>query len=110
MATFEIEASEWKGFFDGFSRRHDGWHVTVELLEPRLGDQIELVDMTLMGISSESNDPHQIEVRVCDGSGRQLTHTIDAPLRVWLKQDWAATEEVLEIVGERGTSLLFCRP
>jgi hypothetical protein len=109
MATFEIEESEWKGFFDGFSRRHAGWHVTLELLAARLSDQTELLDMTLMGIS-ESSDPEQIEIRVCDPGGRQLTHTIDAPRQVWLKQESAATEEVLEIISDRGTSLLFCRP
>lgn len=108
MATFEIEATDWKGFFDAFSRRHDGWRVTLEVVASGLGDQIEFSDMALVGISTESNGSRGLEIMVADGTGRRLTHTIDSPRHVWLKQD--PSVEVLEIENDEGKSLVFFRP
>ena len=31
MVTREIPPGEWKDFFDEFTRRHEGWLVTVEI-------------------------------------------------------------------------------
>ena len=48
--TREIKREEWSDFFDAFSRRHEGWLVTIELLDKDLGDQIEVRDKALKGI------------------------------------------------------------
>ena len=53
MKTREIPKEEWGGFFDNFSRRHEGWLVTLEILGPEIGAQIEERELALKGIVDE---------------------------------------------------------
>ena len=53
MATQEIPRDEWREFFDGFSRRHEGWLVTVEVLGSDIGAQVEAYELPLVGVTAE---------------------------------------------------------
>lgn len=108
MATIEIDREDWRGFFEAFARKHEGNPVTVELLAGRLGDQIEIENMPLRGISVEHDGIDRLQISVADETGRHLTHAIDSPSHVWLKQaeGGAEEEEVLEIQSTDATTLV----
>jgi hypothetical protein len=109
MATIEIEHDAWKGFFDNFSRTHEGWLITVELLAEHLGDQLEIENMPLRAISIEENGANRLEISVADSEERERTHVIDSPSHVWLKQAEAGADEVLEIETADATTLVHLR-
>lgn len=112
MATRQVAPEEWNAFFDGFSRRHDGWLVTVEALSPDMGDQIAVSNLPLRGISVEQpsdGGETQIELLFVARDGTHLSHTIDAPQRIWIKQNEHGSDEALELEAPAGTTLLHLR-
>ena len=49
----EIPRDEWVKYLDGFSRRHEGWPVTVEVLGAEVGAQVEAQELPLRGANRE---------------------------------------------------------
>ncbi|OLE50804.1 MAG: hypothetical protein AUG51_26320 [Acidobacteria bacterium 13_1_20CM_3_53_8] len=49
----EIPREEWAEFLDIFSRQHEGWLVTVEVLSEEIGAQVEAEGKPLEGITAE---------------------------------------------------------
>src|ERR1044071_1261437 len=99
MPTQEIARSEWREFFDNFSRQHQGWLVTMEMLGPDLGDLVEARQLPLSGITVEPGDGEKtkIEIMAGDRPDAHIAHTVAAPKRIWLKQTEEGADEALEI-------------
>jgi hypothetical protein len=106
MATIEIERDDWLQFFKSFTRRHEGWLVTLEYLHPNLGDQIEVEGLPLGGISLETTDRDRIELSLFGNQRDHLTHVIEGPRHVWLKTSDQGADEVLELESEQGVVLV----
>jgi hypothetical protein len=108
MTTREIKREEWPDFFDGFSRRHEGWLVTIELLDKELGDQIEVENKALKGIVAERRrDPQVIDIFVWNKPEEDSSHMIDKPTRVLVEETPEGAEVALEIESEdHATTLL----
>jgi hypothetical protein len=111
MPTREIQRNEWVSFFDSFSNRHREWLVTVEIMDPEIGDQTEARDLPLVGITAELNErgPDQIEILVGSQTDRHVSNSVVAPRQVWLKSSDEGADEVLEIKGENETVLIRFR-
>ena len=111
MPTTQIQQNDWVTFFDSFSNRHRGWLVTLEIMDPDIGDQTEARDLPLVGITAELSDrgPDQIEIVVGTESDKHVSNTIVEPSEVWLKSNEEGADEVLEIKGENETALLRFR-
>src|SRR5512144_566932 len=106
--TIEIRRTEWMRFFDEFSRLHEGWVVTMEVIDPEIGNQETVTRMPLMGISADTkNRESLIEITVNRQRDAYMTHIIQAPERVWLKEADEPGTEVLEI--ESGTGKIILR-
>ena len=111
MPTQEIQRNEWVGFFDSFSSRHRGWLVTVEIMDPEIGDQTEARDLPLEGITAELNQrgPDQIEIMIGNQADQHVSNSVVDPRQVWLKSTDEGADEVLEIKGETETVLIRFR-
>lgn len=109
MPTNEIGRPEWKKFFDSFTRRHHGWLVTIELLSSEIGDQIELKDLPLEGITADANGTDAIQIVVITDKGEHVSRTIERPKHVWLKARRNGADEILEIEAEEGATLIYFR-
>jgi hypothetical protein len=109
MSTLEIPPAEWPRFFDSFSRRHDGWLVSVEILSTSVGDQIQVTNLPLRGISVGRKGPNSITLAFVDQADRHLSHEITSPEHVWLKQSDEGADEALEITGPAGAVLVTFR-
>ena len=111
MATQEIPRQQWATFFDGFSRRHQGWLVTVEILGPDIGDQVEARELPLEGITAELRDSGEDEIEIFVGTrpDSHLSHKISAPERVYLKRSDEGADEALEIASRDVAALVRFR-
>ena len=106
--TREIKREEWTDFFDGFSRRHEGWLVTIELLDPKLGDQIEVENHALRGIVAERRrDPKVIEIFTENREKQSTTNVVEKPTRVWIEESAEGAEAALEIESQDGPKTLL---
>jgi hypothetical protein len=111
MPTRRIPRSDWVSFFDSFSKRHQTWLVTLEIMDPEIGDQTETRDLPLIGITAELSQrgPDQIEIVIGGPSTSYVSNTILDPLEVWLKTTDAGADEILEIKGKTETALVRFR-
>ncbi|HYK22464.1 MAG TPA: DUF5335 family protein, partial [Pyrinomonadaceae bacterium] len=55
MSTQEIPREQWNNFFDSFSRQHEGWLASLELMSTDLGAQEEAAELSFEGISLNSD-------------------------------------------------------
>jgi hypothetical protein len=111
MPTQEIARDDWASFFDSFSLRHQGWLVTVKVVSPDTGAQVELRELPLQGITADAKNSGEDHISIIVGqtAGEYLTHTINAPTQVMLKQTEEGTDEAIEIISADGTTLVRLR-
>lgn len=113
MSTQEIPRAEWNTFLDSFSRQHEGWLATLEVLATDIGAQQEAKDLPFEGITATSRDrtPETIAITLGKTPEVHVTHTITGPTRVWLEQTSEGANAALEIESENEVkTLLRFRP
>jgi hypothetical protein len=109
--TQEVPRSEWKSFLGDFSRAHEGWLATVEVVGFEIGDQVETRARPLRGISTDVAGPgehkdEKVEVIVGAGPHEHLTHIVSSPEAIRLEQTRFGQDETLEIESQDGTRTL----
>jgi hypothetical protein len=111
MPTQEITRSEWPAFFGSFSNRHRGWLVTIEIMNPEIGDQTLARDLPLEGITAELSENGADEIEIVAGSkpDSHVSDTVTGPTNVWLKSSEEGADEALEIQAENKTALIRFR-
>jgi hypothetical protein len=107
--TREIPRSEWNSFFDRFSRQHEGWLATLEILGKDIGAQEEAHDLPLEGLSlaSGENDTEAISIDLGNTPDDHVTHAVIEPAHVWLEQTAEGANAALEIEASDGTQTLL---
>ncbi|HEY8227929.1 MAG TPA: DUF5335 family protein [Pyrinomonadaceae bacterium] len=112
MATREIPRDEWNTFLDAFSRQHEGWQATLEILNTDIGAQRETRNLPLEGISFSSREGSNAAIAISLGRGAEdhVTHTITQPTHLWLEQTSEGANAALEIESaDEGKTLLRFR-
>jgi len=99
VATQEIKREEWGTFFDTFSRKHEGWVASLEVLSPELGAQGETNEMPLEGISIASGNegPTAIAISFAGDPDNHIEHLITQPEHVWIDETRGESMAALEI-------------
>ena len=114
MPTRDIPRAEWAAFLDTFSRQHERWLVSVEVLTSGLGAHREVRDKPLTGISEDrkSGDPARISISAGERPEDHVTHVISRPSRVALELTAEGAHKGLRIESEDGetTLVLFRSP
>jgi len=109
MSTREIPREQWNNFFDSFSRQHEGWLATLELLTADLGAQQEADQLAFEGISlnSDSETPEAIVINLAKSSTDHVTHMVNQPKHVWLQRTEEDADTSLEIESEDDAKTLL---
>lgn len=109
MQTTEITRTEWPSFFDSFSRKHQGWLATLEILGLDLGAQAEERELAFEGITDESDDAQGNTIMIMTGgkADDHVTHTISRPTEVSLEQTDEGADVALAIKSEDGVTNLL---
>ena len=118
MPTREIARSEWKTYFDEFSRTRAGERVTLELIhDPQSNPEFALEKQPLVGISFEEkgSDEGDILISVGGETTNSLTHAVTHPVHVYHKNargilsDEVNVDEVLEITSTGDPRITYLR-
>lgn len=114
MPTQDIPRNEWAPFLDAFSRQHEGWLTTIEVVTSGLGAHREVRDKPLVGISEDRkrSDAASISVSAGERPEDHVTHVIERPSRVALELTEEGAHKGLRIESENGemTLVLFRAP
>ena len=106
MRSQEIPSSQWVPFFNDLSKRHQGDHVTIELMGRDIGDQSESQDQEFVGIVVDPpTGACKIEVMAGD-PGANVSHEIAHPIHVRLARSDDGRDAALEIESDSGPSTL----
>lgn len=99
MPTQEIPRDEWTTFLETFSRQHEGWLSTLEIMGADIGAQHEVSDLPLEGISLASADETTETIAISLGKTPEdhVTHIVIQPRRIWLEQTAEGANAALEI-------------
>ena len=109
MSTREIPREEWPEFLESFSRVHEGWLSTVEVLDDQIGSQVEARDLPLQGIAAEwkGTGRNRISIMLGKSGESALTHTIPDVTHMRVKQAETGTDEVLSLESVNGRKTLL---
>lgn len=109
MKTKTIPKKQWSEFFDGFSRQHEGWLVTVELLGTEFGAQVQNRELAFEGIVDEADEVHGNQVVIMVGAkpNDHITHAISRPTEVSLEQTDEGADAALAIKSADGVTALL---
>ena len=109
MQTRQIPTSEWPVFFENFGRRHEGWLVKLEILNPDFGAQVEGTALILEGLIDEWNERTGNTIMIMAGNtpDDHLTHSINHPTEVSLERTDGGADAALSIKSADGTTALL---
>jgi hypothetical protein len=106
MRTLEIPRKYWGDRLDEFSRAHEGWPVALDVLDDSLGAQPKFRLLSLAGVTAEPGGDGRISI-TATLSGGYVTHTVHAPVRVFIEQTDAGADDVLAIEAADGTKAIL---
>jgi hypothetical protein len=103
----EVPREEWAEYLDGFSRQHEGWLVTVEVLGAEVGAQVEAQELPLRGVTAELKGGEDTVTIILGGEGAErVTHTVIRPAHVRVEQAASGADMTLQIESADGTVTL----
>lgn len=112
MKATTIARNEWPSFFDGFSRRHAGWLVTIEVFQPDIGAQVEERDLALEGLTAElgnvNGNNDKIEIVMGGKPHQRVAHTVLSPVEVSLEHTEDGANHALAIMSADAATTLLC--
>jgi Family of unknown function (DUF5335) len=104
--TREIPQSDWRGYFDDFSRDLQGLVATVEVAGRELGAQVEAERPLLTGITYDDGD--DIVVIGLDAPGgiqEDLEHIVYHPQKIYVAEEDSVT--IFDIEDSEQTKTLI---
>jgi hypothetical protein len=107
MRTVDIPREAWTTTLDEFSTRHEGWLVSLDVLDPTTGAQPEVVDLPLLGVSGGGPDDSAITISAGRSWAEHISHTIHAPTRVQLERREDGADIALQIASADGAKAIL---
>lgn len=109
MKTREIPKNEWLKFFDNFSRKHEGWLVTLEILGTELGAQVQERELAFKGIVDEWDEirGNQMVLMFGERPDAHVSHSIGNATQVSLEQTDGGADVALAIKSADGVMALL---
>jgi hypothetical protein len=102
-----VPRTEWFRFFRDFSRRHEDSPVTVTLVSPSLGSQVESAGLPLEGIVADRGGHGSISIHLGRLPGRRVEHEVSEPTQVWVELSDTGGEQAVDIESLDGTRTLL---
>jgi hypothetical protein len=102
----DVVRSEWAGFFDRLSNDHLGDQVEIEVLDPELGDQLEVERMPF---GTAAYDQREDTVVVSVGQPVTMRHMVTHPTEIDVAMP-APMETVVRVAAPDGTTLVHFYP
>ena len=113
MSTREVTRKEWTSFFNTFSKQHEGWIASLEILGEEVGAQTEAAELPLEGISfNAEGEAESLIINFGKTAEDHVSHTVERPRHVWLRETAEGAHDSLEIeqAGNQKTLLRFRSP
>lgn len=104
MMTRLVPRREWPGFFEQFSRRHEGWLATLRVLNDKIGAQVEARELPLEGIVADGDE---ISFHLGERPEQHIAHPVENAARVWIETEEDGEERAIEVESDTGTRTIL---
>ena len=112
MPKQEIARQDWTRELDIFSQEHDGWIVSVRVVDPNGREQTEVRTLPLHGVSVDDPRKTRVAITVGRAGNGHVTHEISQPVRILVERTETGADRGLSIRAADGstTSVEFLSP
>lgn len=108
MQTVEIPREAWVHKLNEFTRIHEGWLVSLDVLAGDPGAQPEISNLPLLGVSADRIDHDgTIAVSVARSASEHFTHIIEAVTRIHIERTDDGADAALQIEASDGTRTIL---
>ena len=110
MRTAEIPRNEWTQTLDEFTAIHEGWLVSLDVLGPAIGAQLEINNLPLLGVSAgriDADHDNTISISAAREGAGHITHTIHAVTRIHIERTDEGADVALAIESADGTTTIL---
>ena len=108
MRTAEIPRHEWSRTLDEFTAIHEGWLISLDVLGPAIGAQLEINDLPLLSVSADRNDRDgTVSISAARTASEHITHTIRWVTRVYIERTDEGADAALAIESADGTTTIL---
>lgn len=109
METLEIPRDEWRSFFENFSRQHEGWLATLEVIVQELDVQHEPRKFPLKAISLTPTVDKSTAIAIDLGKSPEdhVKHAVIEPTHVWLIKTPEGANAALKIESADNTKTVL---
>jgi hypothetical protein len=99
-----IPREEWLRALNGFTRCHDGWLVSLDIIPPQGTPQREFENLPLLGVSTDRLDHDgTLAISVSRSRSEHLTHIVHSVERLSIERTAAGADAALWIDAQDGT-------
>jgi hypothetical protein len=108
MRTVEIPREAWTTTLDEFSALHEGWLVSIDVLDSTVGAQPEVDNLPLLGLSADRADSGgAITISAGSSAAGHMTHTIHVPTRLLIERREDGADVALQIESADGAKAIL---
>lgn len=108
VSTVEVRRADWRRTFDEFSAIHEGWLISLEIIDPIAGSRRELLNLPLLGVSADGgHDDERVTISVARSTGEHVSHVVRAPTHVVLERREDGADIALRIDSANGTQAII---
>lgn len=103
MSRRLIDRQEWPSFVDGFSRRHDGWLISVAIEYGADARRYVARDVPLRGVVAELNDGTGSMMVFTGDTTPHAAHFVKRPVSLIVEEIADGAEAELMIIDDAGS-------
>lgn len=108
MQTVEIPREAWVHKLNEFTRIHEGWLVSLDVLAGDLGAQPQVNNLPLLGVSADPIDHDgRIAVSVARSASEHFTRIIEAVTGIQIERTDDGADAALQIETADGTRTIL---
>ena len=108
MQTMKIPPEAWVRRLNEFTKIHEEWVVSLDVVGPDLGAQPQIDSLPLIGVSADRvNHDGTIAVSVAQPAGGHLTHIIEAVTHIYIERTDEGADVALDIESADGTKTIL---
>jgi len=98
MSAVAIPPEEWNDFLEGFSKRHQGWLVRIEIHDLQTEEDVGSQYLPLHSVELDTEDPNNLRINVTvDSDHKLIKHILFRPCRLTLQLAADGSDESLNI-------------
>jgi hypothetical protein len=88
-----------------FSRQHEGWIASVEIIGADGTRRTEASDLPLQGVSADSPQSNRVDIMIGEQPQDHITHEVPDPVAIAIDQTDSGAERALRIRGRDGSTV-----